>query len=396
MCTSTEYHRSIVPAAWMAENAVPERGPIQGADMAALRLDFLKATQAGALDQVQKMFAADPSMLEARSTSKGYSAVSCHSILPVTPLTLTARPLSRQMHFAAMGGSLSLIEWLVAQGLPTEIESPSGVSPIQVALEYKRLPAARLLQQLRAAGGKVPADATLDIRSPQADSSVPPIGQRPAARHPAWICSGGIAVHELEGATEEAAAEAVRLASEGATVIWRRARLCPGFPPDVHALGLDSLSLDTNVSPRSDRKFVYFAPQKLERGPYEPVSLEREFAPMLLNQPMKLGKVAARHAAHARREREGGGGGGSDGGSVAGAGTAPCQKGETFQSGWIPPRAVGRGDEAVYVMHKLLEIATPKEVSGGPPKQNTALPTLLCEAPGGDGYVIAPYPIQQI
>eukprot|EP00971_Amphidinium_carterae_P232918 4622324-Amphidinium_carterae.1 len=46
---------------------------------------------------------------------------------------------------------------------------------------------------------------------------------------------------------------------------------------------LQTQPLDTNISPRPDRKFVYFSPSRLERGLYEPDAIMRDFAPMRLN-----------------------------------------------------------------------------------------------------------------
>ena len=62
---------------------------------AARRKDFLKAVQAGALVDAQALATAHPSVLSARSTSKGYGA----------------------MHYAAMAGALPLLDWLAEQGL---------------------------------------------------------------------------------------------------------------------------------------------------------------------------------------------------------------------------------------------------------------------------------------
>ena len=90
-------------------------------------LAFLRAAQGSDLAQVRALFEEDPQLLHAKSSSKGYTA----------------------MHYAAMGGSLAVIEWLASKGLQTDAEAPSGATPMRVALEYKRMPAARRLQQLR-------------------------------------------------------------------------------------------------------------------------------------------------------------------------------------------------------------------------------------------------------
>lgn len=190
------------------------------------RASFLQAAQRGDLKEVQQMFAEKPSLLHVRSTSKGYSA----------------------MHYAAMAGSLPLIQWFAEQGLAPDCESSSGASPIEVALEYKRLPAARLLQQLRDAST---TEANLTFRATSQPAS------RPAPRHPSWIAQGGIHVHELHGTSAETAAEAVRLAAGGATIVWRQANLCPSFPTDIRRLGLEKVRLDTNVSPRCDRRYAH-------------------------------------------------------------------------------------------------------------------------------------------
>ena len=81
----------------------------------------LKAVQAGALVDAQELATAHPSVLSARSTSKGYGA----------------------MHFAAMAGALPLLDWLAEQGLDAAAPSspPDGSAPLtpaEVAAEYKR------------------------------------------------------------------------------------------------------------------------------------------------------------------------------------------------------------------------------------------------------------------
>ena len=100
-------------------------------DPAARRKDFLKAVQAGALVDAQELATAHPSVLSARSTSKGYGA----------------------MHFAAMAGALPLLDWLAEQGLDAAAPSspPAGgaaPTPAEVAAEYKRDDAARRLRLL--------------------------------------------------------------------------------------------------------------------------------------------------------------------------------------------------------------------------------------------------------
>ncbi|KAL1507296.1 hypothetical protein AB1Y20_008142 [Prymnesium parvum] len=286
-----------------------------------LEIEFLKAAQAGRLDEVQAMLSTTPSLISARSSSKGYSA----------------------MHFAAMGGATALIEWLAQRGSSPDEMTPSGVSPLQVALEYKRLPAARLLQRLRDSSRGTATNAPNDSAHPH----------RPAPRHPAWMASGGIRVHELHGSSASTIAEAERLVSRGAAVVWRGAKLCAAFPTAMRTLGIDDVRLDTNVSPRADRRFVYFSPERLERGPYDPASTRQHFAPMLLNQQLPFGEVTARHERQARAAANGEG---SRGEATTGA------VGADAASGWAPPSPARPGEEAMYVMAKLLESITASEV----------------------------------
>ena len=87
---------------------------------------FLRAAQTNALEELQGMLARQPSLLLARSSTKGYTA----------------------MHYAAMAGAIPVIEWLAQQGLSAEVDA-SGYTPLRVALEYKQMSASRRLQQLR-------------------------------------------------------------------------------------------------------------------------------------------------------------------------------------------------------------------------------------------------------
>ena len=96
-------------------------------DAGATRKKFLKHCQLGELGEAQQLVAQHPEVATARSTSKGYSA----------------------MHFAAMGGATAVCEWLETVGIEIEVESPDGTTPLQVALEYKRLLTARRLQKMR-------------------------------------------------------------------------------------------------------------------------------------------------------------------------------------------------------------------------------------------------------
>ena len=103
----------------------------RGEDIKALQQDFLRAAQQGSLFEAQQLLAARPSVLSARSGSKGYTA----------------------MHYAAMAGALPMLDWLWSQGLPPEtLSTPPGhsppVSPAQVAAEYGRDAAVLRLRQL--------------------------------------------------------------------------------------------------------------------------------------------------------------------------------------------------------------------------------------------------------
>ena len=100
-------------------------------DRAFLSKEFLKAAQAGAQVEMAQMLSAHPSVLSARSTSKGYTA----------------------MHYAAMAGALPVLDWLAANSLaPDVLSSPADgsapVTPVQVADEYKRDLAADRLRLL--------------------------------------------------------------------------------------------------------------------------------------------------------------------------------------------------------------------------------------------------------
>ena len=63
------------------------------------RAAFLKAAQSGDVD-LEELLGDHPGLLEARSTSKGYTA----------------------MHYAAMAGSIAAVEWLAKQGLAPDVE----------------------------------------------------------------------------------------------------------------------------------------------------------------------------------------------------------------------------------------------------------------------------------
>ena len=88
---------------------------------------FLRACQSGELEGAKRLRAERPDCVDARSTSKGYTA----------------------MHYGAMGGSIEVVEWLESLGMDVDAEGLEGVTPLKVALEYKRLAMARRLQQTR-------------------------------------------------------------------------------------------------------------------------------------------------------------------------------------------------------------------------------------------------------
>ena len=68
---------------------------------AARKTASLKAAQTGALIEARQLAAHHPSLLAARSTTKGYTA----------------------MHYAAMAGALPVLDWLAQQGLSPDVMS---------------------------------------------------------------------------------------------------------------------------------------------------------------------------------------------------------------------------------------------------------------------------------
>ena len=163
------------------------------------------------------------------------------------------------MHYAAMAGALPAVDFLSARGLTAdEAAAVSGVTPLQVALEYKRLPAARRLQQLRDQARKSTAgqqDAPEPANSPAAPPSSSPT--RPLPRFPSWILAsatnGGLDVAELEGVGASVEAEAARLVTRSVPFVWRRAALCTAFPKVMQQLlKLRSQTLDTNIARCND------------------------------------------------------------------------------------------------------------------------------------------------
>ena len=104
----------------MQEFLTPKAKP-KSEDRAHLSKEFLKAAQSGALVEMELMLKAHPSVLAARSSSKGYTA----------------------MHYAAMAGAIPVLEWLTSQGLSPEvlslaIDGATQLTPSQIADEYKR------------------------------------------------------------------------------------------------------------------------------------------------------------------------------------------------------------------------------------------------------------------
>ena len=105
--------------------------PPKSEDRQLLAKEFLKVAQAGALIDAKALVTAHPSVVAARSSSKGYTA----------------------MHYAAMAGAIPMLDWLIDVGLaPDGLSSPcDGSAPIQpadVAAEYKRHAASEHLGRL--------------------------------------------------------------------------------------------------------------------------------------------------------------------------------------------------------------------------------------------------------
>ena len=192
-------------------------------------------------------------------------------------------------------------------------------------------------------------------------------------------------VAELDGDSPDVAVEAARLAARSAAFVWRRAALCPAFPKALEQLeALAPQALDTNIARGRDRKFVYFNPERLKNGLYDPVAVDSQFGPMRLNEQRKLeetlGKLrqmaaddalTAAAAAASTIATPGDGGVGDVGsgqvsrphkpadGTAANPANAPgrCMVGE---GGWLVA-ADAKAEGAPYVMAKLLEAATAAE-----------------------------------
>jgi hypothetical protein len=159
---------------------------------------FLRACQQGQIADAKALLAAHPSVLDARSTSKGYTA----------------------MHYAAMGGVVALVEWLSEVGMDVSVENPEGVTPLQVALEYKRLTVARRLQQLRDAHKKSPAPGAA-VQAPQPQPppqpAVPPAEPSRAQARPSALATPHLPSTAAASSTAAAIAAEPSIPSAAAT-----------------------------------------------------------------------------------------------------------------------------------------------------------------------------------
>jgi hypothetical protein len=160
---------------------------------------FLRACQQGQIAEAKALLAAHPSVLDARSTSKGYTA----------------------MHYAAMGGVVALVEWLSEVGMDVSVENPEGVTPLQVALEYKRLTVARRLQQLRDAHKKSPAPGAAVVQAPQPQPppqpAVPPAEPSRAQTRPSALATPHLPSTAAASSTAAAIAAEPSVPSAAAT-----------------------------------------------------------------------------------------------------------------------------------------------------------------------------------
>ena len=162
---------------------------------------FLKAAQAGDLDEAKRLLAESPTVVHARSTTKGYTA----------------------LHFAAMGGAIPVVEWLLEQGFDVMTEAPGGVTPLAVALEYKRFNTVRRLQQLRDAAHAAAEKAAAAKAAAEEAAAAKAAARKAAAAKPAAATTaptgggsgggggggGGYAAGGLDEANRDAALQAL-------------------------------------------------------------------------------------------------------------------------------------------------------------------------------------------
>ena len=187
------------------------------------RAAFLKAAQSGDVDALEELLGDHPGLLEARSTSKGYTA----------------------MHYAAMAGSIAAVEWLAKQGLAPDVDSsvPPVVTPLQVALEYRRLSTVRKLQQIRDAKARrleeeaeaaAAAEAEAEAAAEHAAAKAAAEAERAAAEAAARVRAEAeaarraeTAASDLKVANREAAQQALRAGERalGAGDLQRAVRL---------------------------------------------------------------------------------------------------------------------------------------------------------------------------
>mmetsp|Transcript_34097 Transcript_34097/g.89652 ORF Transcript_34097/g.89652 Transcript_34097/m.89652 type:complete len:674 (+) Transcript_34097:66-2087(+) len=310
----------------------------------------------------------------------------CHHAAADASLRVCACAHAREcadsaMHYAAMAGTIPVIDLLASRGLAVDDAATIvGSTPLQVALEYKRLPAARRLQQLRdqtkehasnasTAPPPLPPEPTAPMPLPVAPSatvvapalaatlpSTPDVtrsSSRPAPRFPNWILAsaaeGGLDIAELDGDDDEATRRACELVARSAPFVWRRSSLGPRLvKPLQQVQALRAETLDTNVARGSDRKFAYFSPERLERGIFDPAAVRKDFGPMHLNEQLRVEESLRRQRRLATTDAA------RDGGTIAGA--AGC-------SGWRVGPELAADEGCPYVMHKLLEAATSAEAA---------------------------------
>mmetsp|Transcript_114754 Transcript_114754/g.358890 ORF Transcript_114754/g.358890 Transcript_114754/m.358890 type:complete len:754 (-) Transcript_114754:76-2337(-) len=209
------------------------------------------------------------------------------------------------------------------------------------------------------AKAKPPAHVTVDAGGMAAVhngiiAGIPKIGRpcaatRPPARFAPFLADGlgggGVSLPELDGPNGEA--EAKRLVAASIPFIWRRAALVSPLEAwgTAELIGaLNKQKIDTNLSCRADRKFVYFSPSRLEKGVYEPDAIAHAFLPMRLNEQMTLEEVCQVHSTQAPDAAR-------PGGSIR------CDE----ATGWARAAPLAKGAESPYVMQVLLEGLSPEE-----------------------------------